>query len=645
MVYVPGFSPSLEATERGGPAFVGALPSVRPTAPAIMTAPPVQPNTPAPSSSDMFPEGLTSEALGSMLSTAPGAAGRTISPEVGAYYGLTPTGLATRDGQQGVYLNDERGWRHSAGLGDSASGFIAADPSAQYRLTDERGRNSTVAEGTGLDGLMSVRNAASKLNMAGKAANWGVERLNPATGQWERIGENNPTTTMDQLGGALDIALPLAGGILLPGVGGILGGALGAGLGAAGGSALSSVAQGRSLKDTLLRAGLSGVTAGGLSAAGGAPFIGGGGSASGVGGTLGGSLAAAGPAAQAGANFAGLGGITVLGNAAAGAAGAGLGGAAGATLGSAAGALSGFGGGSTPAQQPTQGNEIVVRPTPESPSGINLGPIAPALPNLIPSSVPAPDLTPAPPGEGHITVEGERPGQFDFPSELAALPAIGAIPTIAGGTVGGPQLPAQPTDSKLSLDDIIKYLRAGSLGVGVLGSLFEGGGRGNNRIPGGFGTGQLNPVFGGGLPAPTIPGASGNFAQRPGNQDWYRYGYGPGQSFFNYVPQGQRNTSTAYTGYAEGGLTMGDDVQRDARLVEGPGTGREDKIPSLLSDGEYVIDAETVALLGDGSTKAGADRLDQFRVSVRKHKGQQLAKGQFSPDAKPLEHYLKGGRA
>jgi hypothetical protein len=79
--------------------------------------------------------------------------------------------------------------------------------------------------------------------------------------------------------------------------------------------------------------------------------------------------------------------------------------------------------------------------------------------------------------------------------------------------------------------------------------------------------------------------------------------------------------------------------------VRGIGTGQDDKIPAWLSDGEYVIDAETVALLGDGSSKAGAERLDQFRANIRKQKGKALSRGQISPDAKNPEHYLMGGRA
>lgn len=79
--------------------------------------------------------------------------------------------------------------------------------------------------------------------------------------------------------------------------------------------------------------------------------------------------------------------------------------------------------------------------------------------------------------------------------------------------------------------------------------------------------------------------------------------------------------------------------------VRGIGSGRDDKIPARLSDGEYVIDAETVALLGDGSSDAGAKRLDAFRANIRKHKGKKLARGEFSVNAKKPEAYLKGGRA
>ena len=79
-----------------------------------------------------------------------------------------------------------------------------------------------------------------------------------------------------------------------------------------------------------------------------------------------------------------------------------------------------------------------------------------------------------------------------------------------------------------------------------------------------------------------------------------------------------------------------------AYLARGSGSGRDDTINAKLSDGEYVIDAETVALLGDGSNAEGARRLDQMRKQIRTQKGKTLAKGGFSPDAKSPLAYLKG---
>ena len=78
-----------------------------------------------------------------------------------------------------------------------------------------------------------------------------------------------------------------------------------------------------------------------------------------------------------------------------------------------------------------------------------------------------------------------------------------------------------------------------------------------------------------------------------------------------------------------------------SRLARGGGSGRDDTIPARLSDGEYVMDAETVALLGDGSTKDGARRLDEMRAKIRQHKGKSMARGKFSANAKSPLAYLK----
>ena len=47
--------------------------------------------------------------------------------------------------------------------------------------------------------------------------------------------------------------------------------------------------------------------------------------------------------------------------------------------------------------------------------------------------------------------------------------------------------------------------------------------------------------------------------------------------------------------------------------AQGGGTGQSDDIPAMLHDGDYVIDAEAVSALGDGSSKAGAEALAKFQ--------------------------------
>jgi len=155
-------------------------------------------------------------------------------------------------------------------------------------------------------------------------------------------------------------------------------------------------------------------------------------------------------------------------------------------------------------------------------------------------------------------------------------------------------------------------------------------------------------------PAPTSPGLQilpFGRDQTAQNFNWYTYGEGPEQSFYNaneipaFNPSNPGNATTVpddkhpwmgdVPGAARGGAL---------RFVRGPGTGRSDSIDAKLSDGEYVLTAEDVALLGDGSSQAGARRLDEFRKNLRRHKGSALSKGKISPNAKAPMEYFKGSR-
>jgi hypothetical protein len=82
---------------------------------------------------------------------------------------------------------------------------------------------------------------------------------------------------------------------------------------------------------------------------------------------------------------------------------------------------------------------------------------------------------------------------------------------------------------------------------------------------------------------------------------------------------------------------------RQGSAVHGEGDGQSDDIPAMLADGEYVIDSETVAQIGNGSTKAGAQALDNFRESIRAHK-RSAPVNKIPPKTKALTSYLKGAK-
>lgn len=83
-------------------------------------------------------------------------------------------------------------------------------------------------------------------------------------------------------------------------------------------------------------------------------------------------------------------------------------------------------------------------------------------------------------------------------------------------------------------------------------------------------------------------------------------------------------------GFANGGMATSKPVDGQAgsmgagRLVQGPGDGRDDKIPSWLSDGEFVVPADVVSAFGRGSTIAGAEMLSAFTQQVRKGHARRL---------------------
>ena len=132
---------------------------------------------------------------------------------------------------------------------------------------------------------------------------------------------------------------------------------------------------------------------------------------------------------------------------------------------------------------------------------------------------------------------------------------------------------------------------------------------------------------------------------RGGPQGGLQQGMPPQQAQRPPMPQRPRDPKMAYYQYGNPppqAKAMGGLSQVHSMKIGGGADGRSDDVNAVLSDGEYVMDAETVAMLGNGSSKAGASKLDQMRANLRKQKGQALSRGKISPNARSPLSYLKG---
>ena len=77
--------------------------------------------------------------------------------------------------------------------------------------------------------------------------------------------------------------------------------------------------------------------------------------------------------------------------------------------------------------------------------------------------------------------------------------------------------------------------------------------------------------------------------------------------------------------YATGGVPTLGSYSDGGRLLKGPGDGMSDNIPAVighkqparLADGEFVVPADVVSHLGNGSTEAGAKHLYAMMDKIR----------------------------
>ena len=105
--------------------------------------------------------------------------------------------------------------------------------------------------------------------------------------------------------------------------------------------------------------------------------------------------------------------------------------------------------------------------------------------------------------------------------------------------------------------------------------------------------------------------------------DWIDVGYNAARMFGGFAEGGLVDQEPM--AFAEGGLVP---LAGGGKIAIGPGGGLDDLIPTsingrraaALSDGEFVVPADVVSMMGDGSSNAGARRLYDLVRQIREAK-------------------------
>lgn len=361
--------------------------------------------------------------------------------------------------------------------------YLTPDANATYALVSPKS-GQVLGTGAGQQGLLDLATQANNLNYElGREADWQLQKVGPG-GQTEVIGTNKYNSDRTLLGKIfgpiLDVGLPILTSALIPGAG-----FLNTALQAAAGSAVASAANDRSLKDTLARAALTGVTAG-----------------------IGEKLFT--PVQK---------GIETTAQTAA------------QTAGQTAGQTAAQTAAQKAAQEAAQkfGEEIIVTAARNAVPSLASSAIAGAAPSIFdaiaqkyPSYTPPSSQATTPQNNfgDEIFVNAQVPSKV--PGITSSL--LGGAASTALPEVGPLDTPANKSLlSKLTANmGLLDYLTLGSLAGSALGSIAGGGGSGS-----GAGTPYVSP-FGAG---PAF-GAGTDMRATPAIEDYERYGFGPEATFF-----------------------------------------------------------------------------------------------------------------
>ena len=267
---------------------------------------------------------------------------------------------------------------------------------------------------------------------------------------------------------------------------------------------------------------------------------------------------------------------------------------------------------------------------------------------------------------GNIDKYAYHPAQYGPDGRVIQQASYGAPTVTHYAAKGGPIYEEAPTDDEMYSDkdkpdsyyawlkskkerfDIGGSVTAGSAPVTNGGQsrwydLLTGGISGGSGSLGGFD--QLlsaNPALSAQLKG------SNKYSYNPADQS-YSGGQSAGADFaapaqYSYDPSGQNFTKKM----AQGGIaSLPNEYAAGGKLLQGPGDGMSDSIPAVikgprpqraaLAQGEFVIPADVVSHLGNGSTDAGSKRLYAMMDKIRhartgnKKQGKQIDPNHFLP--------------
>lgn len=166
----------------------------------------------------------------------------------------------------------------------------------------------------------------------------------------------------------------------------------------------------------------------------------------------------------------------------------------------------------------------------------------------------------------------------------------------------------------------------------------------------------LAQYMGGGIPSSLYGGIMGTKNAQPLPADWTPRTFMPmtkPTSQEDYQPVDWSNVTDwgqyAYAeggnvkGYAEGGIAGVPEYAAGGKFLRGKGDGMSDSIPAMihgnkpqqaaLADGEFVVPADVVSHLGNGSSEAGSRKLYQMMDKIRMARTGRKAQGKkINPD-------------